>query len=98
MWLTCIRSAPVAELAALRQQGYTFLTMIADIRKLTAGQPFIPFTLHLADGGQVRVPTLDHVYVFPQGSRVLVTYDDDSYDVISPLLVSRITVDRQPAQ
>jgi hypothetical protein len=71
--------------------------MIADIRKLTSSQPFIPFTLHLADGDQVRVPTLDHVYVFPQGSRVLVTYNDDSYDIISPLLVSRITVDRQPA-
>jgi hypothetical protein len=71
--------------------------MIGDVRRLVAARPFVPFTIHLADGGQVRVPTVDHVFVFPQGSRFLVSYDDDSYDVISPLLISRITVDRQPA-
>jgi hypothetical protein len=71
--------------------------MIADVRKLVSTQPFVPFTIHFADGGQARVPTVDHVYVFPQGSRVLVSHDDDSYDIISPLLISRITVDRQPA-
>ena len=67
--------------------------MIADVRKLAATMPFVPFTIHLADGGNVRVPTVDHVYVFPQGSRILVTYDDDSYEIISPLLIRRITVD-----
>lgn len=72
--------------------------MIADIRKLVGARPFIPFTVHLAYGGQLRVPTLDHVLVFPQGSRVLVTRDDDSYDDISALLITRVTVDRQPAE
>jgi hypothetical protein len=69
--------------------------MIADIRKLIASQPFVSFTIHLADGDQVRVPTVDHVHVFPQGSRVLVIHDDDSYDILSPLLISRITVNGQ---
>jgi hypothetical protein len=54
--------------------------------------------MHFADGGQARVPTVDHVYVFPQGSRVLVSYEDDSYEVISPLLIGNITVDHQPAE
>jgi len=66
--------------------------MVSDIKKLIASQPFVPFTIHLADGGQVRVPTVDHVHVFPQGTRVLVMHDDDDYDILSPLLISRITV------
>ena len=72
--------------------------MVADVRKLISTHPFVPFTIHFSDGGQARVPTEDYVYVFPQGSRVLVSYDNDSYDIISPLLISRITVDRQPAK
>lgn len=70
--------------------------MNSDIRKLLAAAPFVPFTIHLADGGAVRVPTADHVLVFPQGSRLIVTRDDDGYDVLSPLLISRIAVDAQP--
>ncbi|MSR65022.1 MAG: hypothetical protein EXS18_04490 [Verrucomicrobiae bacterium] len=66
--------------------------MVSDIKKLVAAQPFVPFTIHLADGGHVRVPTVDHVHVFPQGTRVLVMHDDDDYDILSPLLISRITV------
>jgi hypothetical protein len=69
--------------------------MIGEIRRLIAAQPFAPFIIHLADGGEVRVPTLDHIFVFPTGSRVIVTHDDDSWDVLSPLLISRITVDGQ---
>ena len=70
--------------------------MSADIRKLLAANPFIPFTIHLADGGAVRVPTSDHVFVFPTGSRLVVTHDDDTYDMISALLISRVIVDAHP--
>jgi hypothetical protein len=70
--------------------------MVADIRRLIASQPFVPFTIHLADGGQMRVSTVDHVAVAPTGIRVIVFGDDDSWTVISPLLISRITVDREP--
>ena len=70
--------------------------MSEDMRKLLAANPFIPFTVHLADGGEVRIPTRDHVLLFPQGSRLIVTHDDDSYDVLSALLISRLTVDSRP--
>jgi hypothetical protein len=53
----------------------------------------VPFTIYLADGRQVRVPTLDHIFVFPTGSRVIVTKDDDTWEILSPLLMSRIAVD-----
>ena len=71
--------------------------MTGEIRRLVSAQPFVPFTIHLADGGEVRVPTLDHVYIFPTGSRVIVTHDDDTWEVLSPLLMSRITLDGKSA-
>ena len=71
--------------------------MTADIRKLVHAVPFMPFTIHLADGGQLRVPTVDHIAVPPAGGRIFVFGDDERYDVLSALLISRITVDRESA-
>lgn len=71
--------------------------MKADIRKLTHAKPFVPFTIHLADGGQLRVPTVDHIAVPPKGGRIFVFGDDERYDVISGLMITRITVDREAA-
>ena len=71
--------------------------MTADIRKLVHSVPFVPFTIHLADGGQLRVPTVDHVAVPPSGGRIFVFGDDGRYDVLSALLISRVTVDRESA-
>jgi hypothetical protein len=68
--------------------------MVADVRKLIAAQPFIPFIIHLADGGQLRVPTVDHVAISPTG-RIFVFGADDDYNILSALLISRLTVDRQ---
>lgn len=67
--------------------------MVKDIRRLVSARPFIPFTIHMADGGDVRVPTYDHIFIFPKGNRAIVFYDDDSWDLLSPLLMSRITLD-----
>lgn len=69
--------------------------MIADLRKLVHAIPFVPFTIHLADGGKLRVPTLDHIAVPPTGSRVFVFGEDERYDVISAIMITRITVDRE---
>lgn len=71
--------------------------MVADIRKLIHAVPFVPFTIHLADGGQVRVATVDHVAISPVGGRVIVFADDDTHDILSGWLISRIAVDRPPA-
>ncbi len=67
--------------------------MTGEIRRLVSAKPFVPFTIHMGDGGSVRVPTQDHILVLPKGSRVIVSYDNDEWDVLSPLLMSRITVD-----
>jgi len=68
--------------------------MTGDIRKLTHAVPFAPFTIHLADGGHLRVPAIDHVAIAPSGGRVIVYQDDDSYQVLSGLLISRLSVDQ----
>lgn len=71
--------------------------MTADIRKLIHAASFVPFTIHLANGGQLRVPTVDRIAVPPSGGRVFVFGDDERYDVISGLMITRITVDRETA-
>ena len=72
--------------------------MTADIRKLVHAVPFVPFVIHLADGGQLRVPTVDHIAVPPAGGRIFVFGDDERYDVLSGLLISRVTVERESAE
>ena len=71
--------------------------MKADIHKLVHASPFVPFTIHLADGGQLRISTIDHIAVPPAGGRIFVFGDDEHYDVISALMITRITVDREAA-
>ena len=66
--------------------------MTADIHKLVAA---VPFTIRLAEGGQLKVATADHTAVGPAGCRVIFLGDDDQHDVISALTITRITVDRQ---
>ena len=57
----------------------------------------MPFTIHTVDGGAMRVPTVDHIYVPPPANRFFVSFDDGSYDTIRPLMISRLTVDQQTA-
>jgi len=71
--------------------------MKADIHKLAHASPFVPFTIHLADGGQLRISTIDHIAVPPAGGRIFVFGDDERYDVISALMITRIAVDREAA-
>lgn len=70
--------------------------MIGDLRRLIAARPFVPFTIHTGDGGQHRVPTVDHIAVAPTGARVVVFADDDSTILVSALLLARIVVDPAP--
>ena len=68
-----------------------------DVRKLAHAMPFVPFTIHLADGGQLRVLSGDHIAVPPGGGRIFVFGKDERYDVVSALMITRVTVDRESA-
>ena len=61
--------------------------MVADIRKLTHAVAFVPFTIHVA-GGPLRIAA----------ARVIVFRDDDTHEIVSPLLISRITVGQDAAK
>ncbi len=62
--------------------------MIGDIRKLKQNTPFIPFTIHLADGRHFEVPTVDHFLVV--GNRAVVLNDNESIEILPALLMSGI--------
>ena len=67
--------------------------MLEDIRKLIDAKPFVPFTIYTADGSIRRVPTIDHVAAPSTVKRIFIFEDDGNYEVLSPLLISRVTVD-----
>ena len=65
--------------------------MIGDIRKLRQNVPFVPFTVHMADGRKFQVPTLDHFLI--AGSRAVILNDNDFIEILPALLISGITTD-----
>jgi hypothetical protein len=71
--------------------------MLADLRRLASGSPFVPFTIHMADGEKITVPTGDHIAVSPSGGRIVVFGDDDDVIHIFPLLITRLSLKEHPA-
>ncbi len=70
--------------------------MVPDLREMMAARPFVPFTIHLVDGGEAaHVPNVDHVSITATGNRVFVSYDNGRYDAIRPLMISRVTVEEK---
>jgi hypothetical protein len=76
--------------------------MIADIRKHLEIVPFVPFAIRTADGREYRVPTIDHIYLPPGGSRVVVSDDSGITVALPSLLISGLVqgpaADRQSSQ
>ena len=70
-------------------------SMIADIRRLIDATPFVPFTIHAANGRTFRVPMVDHIAVPPSGRPVFIFGDGNGdYEVLSPLLIAQPRVER----
>jgi len=44
--------------------------------------PFVPFSIHLADGGQLRVPTVDLVAISPTGGSPTLRFRDETRNEI----------------
>ena len=72
--------------------------MIGDLRHLISKHPFSPFVIHMADGEAVRVPTVDHIAIALKGARVVVFDDQGAANILSPLLMTRITTDVESAE
>ena len=62
--------------------------MIADIRKHMDVSPFVPFRIRTTDGQEYPVPTIDHIYLPPGSSRVVVSDDEGIVAVLPSLHIS----------
>jgi hypothetical protein len=65
---------------------------IEKLREIHRSQPFRPFTMHLADGGQLTVTHPESLAYSPSGRTVIVVRPDESSAWVDLLLISRIEV------
>ncbi len=65
---------------------------IEQLRQVLHAAPFRPFTIHLADGRQIRVPHPDFVAQSHTGRTIIVTHEDDTFSIIDLLLVTELKV------
>ena len=72
--------------------------MLEELRRLITQNPFVPFVIHMADGKALRVHTVDHIAIAPDGARVVVFNDEGTTDFLSALLISRFTLDAAPTE
>ncbi len=59
--------------------------MIANIRRFLEAGPFTPFLIVSSSGNRYRVATADHASINPQGSQIVVWFDDESSVIVSRL-------------
>ena len=64
--------------------------MIGDIRQHLGASPFEAFTIVTSSGRRYPVPSADHAGLNPQGSRVVVWFDDDASVTVAGLHVVAI--------
>jgi hypothetical protein len=63
-----------------------------DLREARRAQPFIPFTIHLADGRKFTVIHPDFLWVAPKGRFAIVADLEGNAEHIDPLMVVSLTI------
>jgi hypothetical protein len=64
--------------------------MIADIRQCLQAGSFEPFFIVTSSGNRYRVARADHAGINPQGSRVVVWFNDESSVTVSGLHIAAL--------
>ena len=64
--------------------------MIGDVRQFLHTGPFEPFVIVTSSGNRYRIHSADHATINPQGSRVVVWFDDESGVIISGLHIAAV--------
>ena len=64
--------------------------MIGGIRRFLHTGAFEPFVIVTSSGTRYRVPSADHATINPQGSRVVIWFDDESGVIISGLHIAAV--------
>jgi hypothetical protein len=70
---------------------------IEKLRGVLYATPFIPFTIHMADGRNIRVPHRDFICYSPSGRTVIVEHQDDTHSVLDVLLITELEVEAAAA-
>ena len=65
---------------------------IDQLRDAYNRQPFRPFTLHLADGRSIHVPSREMLASAPNGRTIVVYVDEDRINIIDLLLVTDLEI------
>ncbi len=65
---------------------------LEELRTFSRAQPFRPFVLHLADGGQVVVRHPEFLAVEPSGQAIKVYQPDDSVKLVDLALVTDLEI------
>lgn len=60
------------------------------MRKVHTAKPFAPFTLRLADGSRIRVPSPEFIWLHPMGRTIVVATEPEAAEIIDLLLVAAI--------
>jgi len=71
--------------------------MMDDVRRFLSARPFEPFFVVTSSGDRYRVMSSDHADVNPQGSRMIIWFDDETGVVISGLHIAAVEVGRSHA-
>ena len=64
--------------------------MIDHIRKRLAARPFEPFTIVMSSGQRHFVASHEHLGIHPRGTRVYISFDDDSSVSVSALHITAV--------
>jgi len=74
---------------------------VEQLRNIHRAMPFRPFSIHLADGRSFLVRHPDYLSHSPSGRTIIVHGDDDRFDILDLLLVTRLEIhasSKQPGE
>lgn len=63
---------------------------VEHLRHAREANPFIPFTIHMADGRSHDIPHRDYLSISPNGRIVIVYSEDEAWSFIDLLLVTEL--------
>ena len=66
--------------------------MISTLRKLWHAQPFVPFTIRLADGRALPVPHPNFFFMSAKGGHMFVADENDEVDLVNPLVIVSVSL------
>lgn len=71
--------------------GYTYDMTVEQLKLFHEARPYVPFTIHVADGRSIPVPHPEFLARSPSGRTIIVATSDDALEAIDMLLVTRLS-------